>query len=191
VYKSANSGKIYSHSRKGDGAVLQRLSPWLAAGLTTGLVVLLGIWLMALIYFNTYILGYRSTIDQKMVNSVIEVGINNPDVQNALKNQLIIYLKTPDGKARMAEMLKSPEMRKALSENIQSPEMRKAMAENIQSPEMRAAIMKLMEVPEFRSAVLQIVKDTPEMRILTVLASAITLDPESKGPPSSSPALLK
>lgn len=171
--------------------MLQRLSPWLAAGLTTGLVVLLGIWLMAIIYFNTYIMGYRSTVDQKMVNSVIEASINNPDVQNALKSQMIVYLKSPDGKARMAEMLKSPEMRKVMSENIQSPEMRKAIAESIQTPEMRSAIIKLMEVPEFRGAVLQIVKDTPEMRMLTVLAAAVTFDPEIKGAPVLSPAMLK
>jgi len=171
--------------------MLQRLSPWLAAGLTTGLVVLLGIWLMAIIYFNTYILGYRSAVDQKLVSSVVEASINNPDVQTALRNQMIIYLKSPDGKARMVEMLKSPEMRTAMSENIQSPEMRKAMSANIQSPEMRSAILKLMEVPEFRGAVLQIVKDTPEMRILTMLSSAVTLDPEPQTPPSPSPALLK
>jgi hypothetical protein len=171
--------------------MLQRLSPWLAAGLTTGLVILFGIWLMALIYFNTYILGYRSAVDPKMVNSVIEASINNPDIQNALRNQMIVYLKSPDGKAKMAEILKSPEMSKAMSENIQSPEMRKAMSENIQSPEMRSAILKLMNVPEFRNAVLQIMKDTPEMRILTVLSSAVILDPEPSAPPAPSPALLK
>ncbi|MDR3566038.1 MAG: GerD family protein [Negativicutes bacterium] len=171
--------------------MLQRLSPWLAAGLTTGLVLLLGIWLMAIIYFNTYILGYRSAVDQKLVNTVIEASVSNPDVQTALRNQIIVYLKSPEGKARMAETLRSPEMRKALSENIQSPEMRKAMSDNIQSPEMRAAILKLMEIPEFRGAVMHIVKDTPEMRMLTTLSAAITLDPEPSTPPALSPALLK
>ncbi|MDR3564530.1 MAG: GerD family protein [Negativicutes bacterium] len=170
--------------------MLQRLSPWLAAGLTTGLVILFGIWLMALIYFNTFLLGYRSVVDQKMVNAVIETSIKNPDVQNALKNQLVVYFNSPDGKAKMTEILKSPEMRKVMSENIQSPEMRKAMSDSLQSPEMRAAIMKLMAVPEFRNAVLQIVKDTPEMRMLTLLSSAVTLDPP-QSPSSPSPAMLK
>ena len=149
--------------------MLQRLSPWLAAGLTTGLVIILGIWLMAIFYFNTYILGYRSAIDQKLAKTVIETSINNPDIQNALKNQVILYLKSPEGKAKMAELLKSPEMVKALSENIQSPE-------------MRTAILKLMEVPEFRTAVLDIVKDTPEMRTLTLLSSAIIFDPQQNNP---------
>jgi hypothetical protein len=163
---------------KGDGAVLQRLSPYLAAGVTTGLVIILGIWLMAVIYFNTYILGYRSAIDQKLVSAVIETSTNNPDIQVALKNQVVAYLKSPEGKAKMAETLKSPEMVKAMSENIQSPE-------------MRTAIIKLMEVPEFRSAVLQIVKDTPEMRVLTVLSSAIVFDTDQTNQTAPSPAVLR
>lgn len=154
--------------------MLQRFSPWLAAGLTTGLVIILGIWLIAIFYFNTFILGYRSAIDQKLAKAVIETSTNNPDIQNALKNQVIVYLKSPEGKTKMAELLKSPEMVKALSENIQSPE-------------MRTAILKLMEVPEFRTAVLQIVKDTPEMRTLTLLSTAIIFDPpQTNGAPVSS-----
>jgi hypothetical protein len=145
--------------------MLQRLSPWLAAGLATGLVIILGIWLMAVIYFNTYLLGYRSTFDQKLVGTVIEVSANNPEVQTALKKHIIQYLKSREGKAAMAELLKSPEMRKAV-------------ADNLQSPEMRAAVLKLMQVPEFRSAVLNIVKDTPEMKILTILSSAVVLEPD-------------
>ena len=123
---------------------------------------------MTIFYFNTYILGYRSAIDQKLAKAVIETSINNPDIQSALKNQVSLYLKSPEGKTKMAELLKSPEMVNALSENIQSPE-------------MRTAILKLMEVPEFRSAVLGIVKDTPEMRALTLLSSAIILDPQPNG----------
>lgn len=159
--------------------MLQRLSPWLAAGLTSGLVIILGIWLMAVIYFNTYILGYRSAIDQKLVSAVIETSTNNPEIQTALKNQVTAYLRSPEGKTKIAELLKSPEMVKAMSENIQSPE-------------MRTAIIKLMEVPEFRSAVMEIIKDTPEMRVLTVLSSAIVFDTDPAKPQSPpSPAVIK
>ena len=152
--------------------MLQKLSPWLAAGFTTGVVVLLGLWLMAAIYLNTFIIGLRPAPDQKMVNTVIEASLSNPEVQAAVKTQVMIYLRSPEGKARLAEMMKSPEVVKALSENIQSPE-------------MRAAVLKLLEVPEFRAAVLDIVKTTPEMRILTVLSQAIVLDPPPQ--PASDP----
>jgi hypothetical protein len=150
--------------------VLQKLSPWLAAGFTTGLVILLGLWLLATTYFQTLILGQRP-LDQRLVSTVIETSLSNPETQAALKNQVMLYLRSPEGKARMAEMLRSPEMVKAL-------------AENIQSPEMRAAILKLMEIPEFRAAVLDIVKDTPEMRMLNVLSQAIVLDPPAPAPAS-------
>lgn len=149
--------------------MLQKLSPWLAAGLTTGLVVTLGLWLTAAIFFNTFIIGQRVTPDQKMVAALIETGLNNPEVQAAVKHQVMLYLRSPDGKARLAEMIKSPEMVKALSENIQSPE-------------MRIAILKLMEVPEFRAAVLDIVKETPEMKTLTILSAAIVWDPQPAAP---------
>lgn len=154
--------------------MLQRISPWLAAGLTTGLVIIFGIWLMAVIYFNTFLLSHRPGIDQKLVGEIVKVSVNNPEVRAALKNQVIRFLKSPEGK-------------KALVELIKSPEMINAMSEELQSPQMRAAVLELMQVPEFRNAVLQIVKDTPEMRILTALASAVVLDPESqKGKPSAS-----
>jgi len=145
--------------------VLQKLSPWLAAGFTSGLVVILGLWLTGAIFFNTFIMGQRTVPDQKMVAALIETGLSNPDIQTAVKQQVIIYLRSPEGKTRMAELIKSPEMVKALSENIQSPE-------------MRTAILKLMEIPEFRAAILDIVKDTPEMRTLTILSAAIVWDPQ-------------
>jgi hypothetical protein len=154
--------------------VLQKLSPWLAAGLTTGLVVILGLWLTGAIFFNTFILGQRAVPDQKMVATLIETGLSNPDVQAAVKQQVILYLRSPEGKARMAEMIKSPEMVKALSENIQSPE-------------MRTAILRLMEIPEFRTAVLDIVKDTPEMQALTLLSKAIVWEPPAATPPVADP----
>ena len=149
--------------------MLQRLSPWLAAGITTGLVILIGLWLMAVIYFNTFLLGYRSAIDQKLIGAVIEATTNNQDVQSALRNHIILYLKSPEGKAKMVDILKSPEMVRAL-------------AENLQSPEMRGALLKLMEVPEFRGAVLQILKDTPEMKVLNILSTAIIIDEKNQVP---------
>jgi hypothetical protein len=154
--------------------VLQKLSPWLAAGFTTGLVVVAGLWLSAAVLFNTFHIGQRVSPDQKMVATLIETGLNNPEIQAAVKQQVIIYLRSPEGKARMAELIKSPEMVKALSENIQSPE-------------MRAAILKLMEIPEFRAAVLDIVKDTPEMRTLTILSAAIVWDPQPAAPAAADP----
>ena len=152
--------------------MLQKLSPWLAAGLTTGLVVILGLWLMASMHINTFIIGQRAAPDQKVLASIIETALTNPDVQTAVKNQVVLYLRSPEGKARMAEMIKSPEMIKALSENMRSPE-------------MRAAILKLMEIPEFRAAVLEIIKDTPEMRALSILSQAIVWDPPAVSPPAA------
>ncbi len=149
--------------------MLQKLSPWLAAGFTTGLVVTLGLWLTAGIFFNTFIIGQRASPEQKLVAALIETSLNNPEVQAAVKQQVMLYLRSPEGKARMAEMIKSPEMVKAMSENIHSPE-------------MRAAIIKLMEVPEFRAAVLDIVKDTPEMKTLTILSAAIVWEPQPASP---------
>ena len=75
--------------------MIQRLSPWLAAGATTGLVILIGIWFMAVVYFNTFLLGYRSAIDQKLIAAVIEATTSNQDVQAALKNHIILYPKVP------------------------------------------------------------------------------------------------
>lgn len=156
--------------------MLQKLSPWLAAGFTTGLVITVGLWLTGTLFFNTFILGQRAAPDQKMVATVIEASLSNPDVQAAVKQQVIVYLRSPEGKARMAELIKSPEMVKAMSENIHSPE-------------MRAAILKLMEIPEFRAAVLDIVKDTPEMRTLTILSGAIVWDPQPADKKAADPYL--
>lgn len=157
--------------------MMQKLSPWLAAGVTTGLVVILGLWVSGVFYFNTFILGHRSNVDQKLAAAVIEASIKNPEIQNALKDQVLQYLKSPEGKAKLAELMKSPEMVKTMSENLQTPE-------------MRAAILKLMEIPEFRAAVLTVMKDTPEMKVLTLISSAVVFDqnqPSSPHPSNSGP----
>ena len=143
--------------------MLQRLPSWLAAGLTTGLVLLAGFWLIAAFFLNTYIREQRSTVDQKLTTTIIEASINNPQVQTALKTLVINYLKSPEGKARMTELIKSPEMASAV-------------AETVQSPEMQSAITKLLNNPEFKTAVLQSIRNTPEMQKLLLLSSAITVN---------------
>ncbi|MBP2645954.1 MAG: Spore germination GerD central core domain [Firmicutes bacterium] len=144
--------------------MLQRFSPWLAAGLTSGLVILLGFWLIALFFLNTYIWGQqRSAIDQKLAHTVIEATLDNPQVQTTLKNLMLDYLNSPEGKARLTEVVKSPEIASAV-------------AESVQTPEMQTAVLKLMNNPQFKEAVLQTIKDTPEMKKLVILSAAITLD---------------
>ena len=71
-----------------------------------------------------------------------------------------------------------------MADTLKSPELVKALAENLQSPEMRGALLKLMEVPEFRSAVVQIIKDTPEMKVLNILSTAIIDENASSPPPA-------
>ncbi len=63
-----------------------------------------------------------------------------------------------------------------MAELMKSPEMLVVFGENLQSPELRSAILKLMDEPEFRKAVINIIKDTPEMRVLTVLSSAVVFE---------------
>ncbi|MCX7780004.1 MAG: hypothetical protein N2491_03680 [Negativicutes bacterium] len=162
--------------------MLQRVFPWCVGGLSFGLVVSLALWLMFSLYIRPLAPSYRGGgMDQVLVASMVESGINNPEVQNIIKNQVVIYLKSSEGRARMAEVFKSPELVKALSENVKSPE-------------LRAAILELMQIPEFRRAVIDIVKDTPEMKLLTTIASAITLDEndgKSAETSDKSPALLR
>jgi len=144
--------------------LLQRLPQWLATGLTTGLVLLVGFWLIAIIFLNTYIWGQqRSAIDQKLVTTVIDASMTNPQVQAELKKLIINYLTSPEGKARLTDVIKSPEMTAAI-------------AETVQSPEMQSAIIKLMNNPEFKNALLKTIKDTPEMQKLILLSTAITID---------------
>ncbi|MBP2655772.1 MAG: hypothetical protein H6Q73_3341 [Firmicutes bacterium] len=144
--------------------MLQRLPSWLAAGLTSGLVILAGFWLIAVIFLNTNIREQHSAVDQKLTAAIIEASINNPQAQTALKTLLINYLKSPEGKAQMTEIIKAPEMTSAL-------------AETMQSPEMQSAIINLLSKPEFKNAVLKTIRDTPEMQKLLLLSSAITVNP--------------
>lgn len=109
---------------------------------------------------STWFTVKQPIVDETMVISLIETGIKNPQVQNIIKNEVVKYLKSPEGRASMAEAFKSPEMKKSL-------------VENLHSPELQAAILELMTIPEFRRAIFDIIKDTPEMRVLLAIAAAI------------------
>lgn len=148
--------------------MLQRTFPWVVGGVSFGLIVSLSLWLMFSLYVRPIVLPNRlGGMDQAVVTSIIETSVANPDVQNIIRNQVVNYLKTSEGRARMAEALKSPELVKALSENLKSPQ-------------VQAAILELMKVPEFRREVIEIMKDTPEMKLLTTLSSAIILEDTPK-----------
>lgn len=142
--------------------MLQKLSFWFIGGLTAGLAVSLPIWLMLMPALNMYVHN-KTNVEQTLTTSIIESSINNPDVQNLLKTQILLYLKSPEGKTKMAEILKSPEMINAMSENVQSPE-------------VKTAILKLMQNPEFSKIILEGIKDTPEGKMLTALTTMINLD---------------
>lgn len=144
--------------------MLQRSFPWVVGGVSFGLIVSLALWLMFSLYLRPIFLPNRSgSMDQAVVTSIIETSVANPDVQNIIRNQVVNYLKTSEGRTRMAESLKSPEMVKALSENLKTPQ-------------MKAAVLEMMKNPEFRREVIAIMKDTPEMKLLTTLSSAIILE---------------
>lgn len=152
--------------------MLQRLFPWVG-GFTVGLVASACTWLLLMSnvsIFATTIPNIKQGVERTMIASLIDAGVNNPDVQATLRNQVILYLKSPEGKAKMAEVIKSPEMVKALSDSMQSPE-------------VRTAVLNMMQVPEFRAAVLEMIKEAPEMKILSVLSSAITPENQDHSPP--------
>lgn len=142
--------------------MLQKLSFWFVGGLSAGLALSLPLWLMLMPAFNMYVAN-KDNVEQTIATSLIESSIKNPEVQNILKTQILLYLRSPEGRIKLAETLKSPEMTKAMSENIQSPE-------------VQSAILKLLANPEFSQGILQIIKDTPEGKLLTTLAGAITFD---------------
>lgn len=151
--------------------MLQRTFPWVIGGVSFGLIVSLSLWLMFSLYVRPIVLPNRAgNMDQAVVTSIIETSVANPDVQNIIRLQVVNYLKTSEGRARMAETLKSPELVKAFSENLKSPQ-------------VQEAILEMMKNPEFRREVIAIMKDTPEMKLLTTLSSAIILDDTPKTAP--------
>jgi hypothetical protein len=118
---------------------------------------------------STWLSSKQPRVDETLVVSLIETGIKNPEVQTIIKHEVVKYLKSPEGRASMAEAFKSPEMKKSL-------------VENLHSPELQATILELMSIPEFRRAIIDIIKDTPEMRILFAIAAAIV--PENQQQPN-------
>ena len=156
--------------------MLQRTFPWLVGGVGFGLAVSLSLWFMISLYARPFTSPNRSgVIDQAVITSILETSVSNPEVQTLIRNQVVNYLKTAEGRARMAEALKSPELAKAMSENLKSPE-------------FQSAVVELMKTPEFRREVIEIIKDTPEMKLLTTISSAIILDDPSSPNRTHDPA---
>lgn len=137
-----------------------KLWPWLAGGLMAGIVISANLWLLGGYYAHAYLADARQQLSDETVAAMVETGISNPYVRDMLKQQVVLYLRSPEGRQHMAASLKSPEIIKAMSENMQSPE-------------LKAAILNLMQVPEFRRAVLDIVREDPDMRALSALNAAI------------------
>lgn len=134
---------------------------WLAGGIMAGIIISANLWLLAGYYAHNYLAAARQPLSDETVATMVETGITNPDVQDILKQQVVLYLRSPEGRQQMAASLKSPEMIKSMSENMQSPE-------------LKAAILNLMQVPEFRRAVLDIIKEDPNIKILSALGAAIS-----------------
>lgn len=98
--------------------------------------------------------------DRSVITALVEDSIHNPDVQQILHTQIMLFLKSPEGKAKLLEMMKSPEMIEV-------------MAENLKTPELRSAISQLMNDPAFRNMLIGIVRNAPEMKLLRLLETEI------------------
>lgn len=130
-----------------------------AAGLI-GLTASFLLWYSAANYLKLYVREGVPFHDQTVITAIVENSIHNPDVQQILRTQIMLYLRSPEGKTKLAEMMKSPEMVKA-------------MGENLQSPELRAAVIQMMRDKTFRQALIGIVREAPEMKVLRILESAV------------------
>lgn len=131
----------------------------MAAGII-GLMLSVAVWHSATIYIQNLAGSGKPFHDQSVITAIVEDSIYNPDVQQLLRTQIMLYLKSPEGKAKLVEMMKSPEMIKAT-------------ADNLKSPELRPALLQLMNDPAFRDTLVSIVRDAPEMRVLRALESVI------------------
>lgn len=146
----------------------KNVSLGLAAAGIIGLIISAVIWQTTTTYLQPFING-KPFQDQTVITAIVENSIHNPDVQYILRTQVMLYLKSPEGKAKLIELMKSPEMIRV-------------MAENLQSPELRPAVIQLMRDPSFRQTLLSIVHEAPEMKTLRILESAI----EWNDPPPAS-----
>ncbi|WP_139025352.1 hypothetical protein [Acetonema longum] len=140
--------------------MVKRLSTWIVGGLSVGAVISVVGWYFLSYQLQLNLVNSRQINDQSAITSIVETSIHNPEVQTILRSQILRYLKSPEGKASLAEMMRSPEMKKTL-------------AENIQSPEMRPAILNMLQEPEFKDSLLKIIQDTPEMRVLKLLNASV------------------
>jgi len=133
---------------------------WIAAGCIIGLVISAAIWHTVSTQLRAFIIEANPFQNQSAIAAIVQDSIHNPEVQQILHSQIMLYLKSPEGKAKLAEMMKSPEMVKA-------------MAENLRSPELRPALIQLLHEPDFRDPLMLLIREAPEMRVLRVLDSAI------------------
>lgn len=138
----------------------RKASIWLAAAGILGLLMSAVIWHTASTSLQSFINSGKPFHDQSVITAIVEDSIHNPDVQQILRTQIMLYLKSPEGKGKLVEMMRSPEMVKV-------------MADNLQSPELRPAVIQLLHDPIFRETLIGIVREAPEMRVLRVLESAI------------------
>lgn len=138
----------------------KKVSFWLAAASIIGLAISAAIWYMVSAQLHTFITNANPFQNQSTIAAIVQDSIHNPDIQQILRAQIMLYLKSPEGKEKLAEMLRSPEMVKA-------------MADNLQSPELRPALIKLLHDPYFRDALFEVIRETPEMKVLKLLDSAI------------------
>jgi hypothetical protein len=123
-------------------------------------MISIAVWHSASTYIQNFLSSGKPFHDQSVITAIVEDSIHNPDVQQILRTQIMLYLRSPEGKAKLAEMMKSPEMIKV-------------MADNMKSPELRPAVIQLMHDPALRETLVGIIRDAPEMRVLRVLESAI------------------
>ena len=143
---------------------------WVAGGFTMGTVASLALSTLLFLQINPYMQNHRQTLEQTVINKIIEKGLNNSQVQTAMQAQIITYINSPEGRSKIAESLKSPEILKMFSDNIQTPE-------------IKASITKLLQTPEVQTAVIASLKDTPELKLLTTLSSAIVLEENKQQTP--------
>lgn len=134
--------------------------PWLLTTIASSLLTTVILYNIAVAKLPLAQLSNPPTNDRSVIAAIVEDSINDPHVQKILHDQIMIYLKSADGKAKLAAMMKSPEMLNA-------------MADNISSPELSAAIIKLAADPRLQTALLSALREAPELRLLRQLESVI------------------
>ena len=134
------------------GRIWRNAASLLVIGLTAGLVCSGVLWGIYRFHFAKYVAS-RQVVDHRLVAQLMEAAMQNPEVQQMLREAVGQYLRSPEGVARVAEMLERPEFARHISRSVNTPE-------------FRAALLEMMQVPEFRREVLDIVRNMPEMQVL-------------------------